>query len=95
MFYAMTRLHFDESRLDELMEKAESIRGRVEAIDGLLFAELIETGEGQGMIIAAYDHEPTTDSMGVLLEEWSNLLTSAPHGHEGTVVLRYGRSPAG
>lgn len=95
MFYAMTRLHFDATRLDELMEKAESTRDRIESIDGLLFAELIETGGGEGMIIAAYDREPTTDSMGEALGGWADLLTSTPHGHEGTVVLRYGRSPAG
>ena len=54
MFYRMTRLHFAEDRFEQLVESATSLRNRVEGIPGLRFAELIRTGEGEGMIISSY-----------------------------------------
>ena len=93
MFYRMTRLHFAEDRFEELVESAASLRDRVEGIAGLRFADLIRTGEGEGMIISSY-HDSLTFQESAraetgLLDELAVLLTSTPHGHEGSVVLSF------
>jgi hypothetical protein len=73
------------------------MRDRVEAIKGLMFAELAKTGEGEGMIIAGYeseaDYQIASGEVASILGELTRLLTSTPHGHEGTVVLSYGNAP--
>ena len=98
MYYRMTRLHWSDDRYDDVMSLAESMRDRVEAIDGLVFAELAKTGDGEGMIIAAYESEggyqAVSGEVASILSELSRLLTSTPHGHEGTVILSYGNAPS-
>jgi hypothetical protein len=98
MYYRMTRLHWSEDRFDDVMSLAEAIRDRVEAIDGLMFAELAKTGDGEGMIIAAYqsesDYQAVSEEVASILGELARLLTSTPHGHEGTVILSYGDAPS-
>ena len=97
MYYRMTRLHWSEDRFDDVLSQAESLRVRVEAIEGLMFAEFAKTGKGEGMIIAGYlseaDYRIASGEVASILGELSRLLTSAPHGHEGTVVLSYGDAP--
>jgi heme-degrading monooxygenase HmoA len=93
MFYRMTRLHFAEERFDDLVELATSLRDRVEGIPGLRFAELIRTGEGEGMIISSY-HDASTFQASAraeadVIDDLAALLTSTPHGHEGSVVLSF------
>ncbi|MGI9585460.1 MAG: hypothetical protein ACR2N7_07690 [Acidimicrobiia bacterium] len=99
MYYRMTRLHWSEDRYDDVVSLAESLRDRIEAIDGLLFAELAKTGDGEGMIIAAYlsedDYRAASGEVVSILGELAGLLTSTPHGHEGTVILSYGNAPSG
>jgi hypothetical protein len=96
MFYRMTRLHWNEDDYEDLLTAAESLRGQVEAIEGLLFAELAKTGDGEGMIIAAYrsesDYQTASDQVASILGELDRVLTSTPHGHQGTVALSF-RSP--
>jgi hypothetical protein len=98
MYYRMTRLHWSEGRYNDVMSLSESMRDRVEAIGGLMFAELAKTGEGEGMIIAAYqseaDYQAASGEVASILGELTRLLTSTPHGHEGTVVLSYGNAPS-
>ena len=98
MYYRMTRLHWSEDHYNDVMSLAESMRDRVEAIGGLMFAELAKTGEGEGMIIAAYqseaDYQAASGEVASILGELTRLLTSTPHGHEGTVVLSYGNAPS-
>lgn len=95
MFYRMTRLHFEEARFGDLLTWAESVRSPIEAIDGLEFADLVRTGEGEGMVVAAYDNESSyqeaAETVAAVLGETAAYLTNAPHTHEGTVVLSYGR----
>jgi len=97
MFYRMTRLHWSEDRYDDVVSLAESMRSRIEAIDGLMFAELATTGDGEGMIIAAYrseaDYQKASEEVASILGQLSRLLTSNPHGHQGTVVVSYGDAP--
>jgi hypothetical protein len=52
VYYRMTRLHWDEERFDDLVEWAATVRNRIESLDGLLFADLVRTGAGQGMVMA-------------------------------------------
>jgi len=97
MFYRMTRLHWSADRYDDVVSLAESMRSRVEAISGLLFAELATTGEGEGMIIAGYqseaDYQAASEEVASILGQLGRLLTSTPHGHQGTVVVSYGNAP--
>ena len=97
MFYRMTRLHWNENDYEDVLSVAESTRNRVEAIDGLVFAELAKTGEGEGMIIAAYqsesDYQAASTEVSSILGELGRLLTSTPHGHQGTTVLSFGKPP--
>jgi heme-degrading monooxygenase HmoA len=97
MFYRMTRLHWSADRYDDVVSMAESMRSRVEAISGLMFAELATTGEGEGMIIAAYqseaDYQAASAEVESILGQLGRLLTSKPHGHQGTVVVSYGNAP--
>jgi hypothetical protein len=97
MYYRMTRLHWSEDRFDDLLSLMESLRDRVEAINGLIFVELAKTGEGEGMIIAGYeseaDYQIASGEVASILGELTGLLTSTPHGHEGTVVLSFGNAP--
>jgi hypothetical protein len=98
MYYRMTRLHWSENRTDEVLSLAESLRDRVEAIKGLKFAELATTGIGEGMVIAAYeseaDYQAASLEVASILADLTRLLTSTPHGHEGTVVLSFGNAPS-
>lgn len=93
MFYRMTRLHFAEDRFDDLVGLATSLRDRVEGIAGLRFADLIRTGEGEGMIISSYRDALTFEASARaetgVLHDLADVLTSTPHGHEGSVVLSY------
>ncbi|HEU4915921.1 MAG TPA: hypothetical protein VFV13_05100 [Acidimicrobiia bacterium] len=93
MFYRMTRIHFAEDRFEEFVESAASLRDRVERIAGLRFADLIRTGEGEGMIISSYHDslafQASARAEAGVLDELAALLTSKPHGHEGSVVLSY------
>ena len=97
MYYRMTRLHWSEDRFDDVLSLMESLRDRVEALDGLIFADLARTGDGEGMIIAGYgseaDYQIASGEVASILGELAQLLTSTPHGHEGTVVLSFGNAP--
>ncbi|MFZ0012909.1 MAG: hypothetical protein WAL25_02220 [Acidimicrobiia bacterium] len=92
----MTRLHWKEDDFEELLATAESLRGRVEVFDGRLSAEFAKTGKGKGMIIAAYrsesDYQEASAEVASILGELERLLTSTPHGHQGTVALSFGSS---
>ena len=96
MFYRMTRLHFEEERFDDLLGYAETMRGRVQAIRGLLSVDIAKTGDGEGMIIAAYrdesDYRAAAGEVASILEGLGEYLTSTPHGHQGTVVFSFGEA---
>lgn len=93
MYYRMTRLHWDEERFDDLIEWAATVRERVEKIEGLLFADLVRTGAGQGMVMAGYrredDFEAASATVLGIIEEMSEFLSDTPHGHAGNVVLSW------
>lgn len=93
MFYSMTRLHYPEEGLDELLELAGRASGRLREVPGLRRADFVSTGDGEGMLMAIFDdeeaHEAAADMVGTFLAEIDEFLTSPPHGHEGKVVARF------
>jgi hypothetical protein len=93
MYYRMTRLHFAEDRFEDLLDWAKTVKERVLAIDGLLFADLVKTGAGEGMVLAAYESEAAfqkaSGTVSGMIEEMSSYLTDTPHGHAGTVALSF------
>lgn len=95
MFYRMTRLHFDDTNFEDMTTWAESVRARVERIDGFLFADLVRTGPGEGMMVAAYQSEASfqaaASTIAEVVGEMAQFLTSPPHTHAGTAALSFGR----
>lgn len=95
MFYRMTRIHFEDDNFDDLLTWAETARARIEALDGFLFADIVVTGPGEGMVVAAYDSEGSfqaaSTAVAGVVGEMAQLLTSEPHTHQGTVAYSYGR----
>ena len=88
MFYRFTRIHFEDDRYNDLLGWAETVRNRVEAIEGFEFAELCRSGEGEGMIIAAYtseaDFDAAADVVADVMGGIAQFLTAPPHTHAGT-----------
>lgn len=82
MFYRMSRLHFDDDRFDELIAWAQSVKPRVQGIDGLVLADIARTGSGEGMIVAGYetesDFEAARETVSGLFEEMAGFLTVGP-----------------
>lgn len=76
MYYRITRLHFEEERFEDLLSHADSLRDRVERMSGLRFTDLAKTGEGEGMIIAAFDskraYQDVADEAAAILGELSS-----------------------
>lgn len=97
MYYRMTRLHWKPENHQSVIARAESLRNRIESIQGLFFSEFIDTGEGEGMIIAAYrseeDYRSAADEVNSIFHDLAELLTATPHGHEGTSMLSFGEAP--
>jgi len=96
MFYRFTRIHFDDARYAELLDWAETVRNDVEAIDGFEFADLCRSGEGEGMIIAAYrseaDFDAASEVVAGVMGGMAQYLTSPPHTHAGTSDRTFMRS---
>jgi hypothetical protein len=88
VFYRMSRLHFDDDRFSELLEWAESIRPKVQQIEGLVFADIARTGSGEGMVIAGYeseaDFDAVRDEVSGIIDEMVEYLTDRPHTHAGS-----------
>lgn len=88
MFYRMSRIHFDDSRFDELVAWAETVKPRVSDVAGLVFADIARTGPGEGMILAGYrsesDYEAVQGDVAELFEDMAQYLTDRPHTHAGT-----------
>lgn len=90
MYYRMTRLHFEEDALEELVGWMAAQEKRLEDIDGLLTWDLARGGATDGMVIASYRDEPAyaaaADAIDAIFDEMGRYLTDTPHGHDGTVI---------
>lgn len=96
MFYRFTRIHFEDNRYGELLDWAETVRGDVESIEGFEFADICRSGEGEGMIIAAYrseaDFDAASEIAAAVMGGIAPYLTAPPHTHAGTSDRTFGRS---
>jgi hypothetical protein len=94
MFYRVTNLHFDEDRFAALLVWADSIRPTIEAIHGLEFAEIIRTGEGEGIAIGVYTDEgsyvASAETVASVLSGLAEFLTSASETRSGSSVASFG-----
>ena len=77
MYIKVTTYGFDESRLDEALEKMDgAIRKDLQSIAGLESVDECRIGEGQGMIISRYDSEESarqrSQKFKRFLERWQN-----------------------
>ena len=88
MFYRMSRLHFDDDRFDALLAWADSVKPKVQEIEGLVFADIARTGSGEGMILAGYesesDFEAARATVTELFDDMAGYLTDRPHTHAGS-----------
>jgi len=88
VFYRMSRLHFDDDRFEDLLAWAESVKPRVEEIQGLVFADIARTEVGAGMILAGYESESDFESaratVSELFDEMAGFLADRPHTHAGS-----------
>lgn len=96
MFYRFTRIHFDDDRYGQLLDWAETVRDDVEAIEGFEFADLCRSGEGEGMIIAAYrseaDFDAASEVVAGVMGSMAQYLTAPPHTHAGISDRTFRRS---
>jgi hypothetical protein len=95
MFYRVTKYNFEDERFDEILAWSETIRADVEAIPGMLYADMFRSAPGEGMIVAAYDNESSfeaaSETVSAVMGGMAQFLSSAPHTHAGTVDTSFGR----
>ena len=95
MFYRVTKYDFDDARYDEILAWSETVRAKVEAIEGILHVDTFRSAPGEGMIVAAYENEDAfnaaSDTVMAVLGDMGEFMTSAPHTHSGTVDVSFGR----
>lgn len=95
MFYRVTKYNFDDARFDEVLAWGETVRSKIEAIDGLLFVDTYRSAPGEGMIVAAYDNEgafmSASETVASVLGDMAQFMTSTPHTHSGNVDMSFGR----
>ena len=93
MFYRVTNLSFDEDRFDELLVWSDSIRSTIEAIPGLEFAEIVRTGDADGIAIGVYIDEASyvvsAEIVGSVLSGLGEFLTSASPTQSGSSVAAF------
>ena len=61
MYYRINIISFDANRKDEYMAYFDSVRDRIKAISGLQSLNVIETGEGEAVGVAAYDSQASAE----------------------------------
>ena len=90
MYYRVTTYGFDESRFDEFMELADSLRDDLRDIEGLEMIHSCETDGGEGMIIARYDSEESAAAaqpkVREVLGQMASFMTSQPEIKGGNVI---------
>jgi len=95
MFYRVTKYNFDDERYDEILAWGESVRAKIEGIDGMLHVDIYRSAPGEGMIVAAYASEDAftaaSETVSSVLGDMAQFMTGAPHTHSGTVEMSFGR----
>jgi heme-degrading monooxygenase HmoA len=95
MFYRVTKYNFDDERYDEILAWGESVRAKIEGIEGMLHVDIYRSAPGEGMIVAAYASEDAftaaSETVSSVLGDMAQFMTGAPHTHSGTVEMSFGR----
>ena len=95
MFYRVTTYSFDEDRYDEALDWTETVRPKIEGIDGLLHVDTFVSDPGEAVIVAAYENEEAftaaSETVMSLMGDMAQFMTSAPHTYSGTVDQTFGR----
>ncbi len=95
MFYRVTKYNFDDERYDEILAWGETARAKIEGIEGILYVDIFRSAPGEGMIVAAYEHEgafnAASETVSAVLGEMGQFMTGAPQTHSGTVDVTFGR----
>ena len=91
MYIKVTTYGFDESRFDEALTRMDgAIRKDLQSIAGLESVDECRIGEGQGMIVAAYDSEASAvaaqPKIQAIFGEMAEFMTSPPEVKEGNAV---------
>ena len=61
MFYRVTKYNFDDARFDEILAWGESVRAKIESIDGMIHVDSYRSAPGEAMIVAAYESRAAHD----------------------------------
>lgn len=95
MFYRVTNYNFDDGRFNEILAWGETVRAKIEGIEGLLHVDVYRSAPGEGTIVAAYESEDAfnsaSETVSSVLSDMGQFMTSAPHTHSGTVDISFGR----
>ena len=89
MFYRVTRYGFAPEDYDAILALANSRTDELRAIAGLMFVDTFIAGEGEAVIVAAYENEDAfsaaSETIMSILGEMAQLMTGAPMTSSGTV----------
>jgi hypothetical protein len=95
MFYRVTKYNFDDERFDDILAWGETVRAKIEGIDGILYVDAYRSVPGEGMIVAAYESESAFNAASATVSEvlsgMGQFMSGAPHTHSGTVEMSFGR----
>jgi hypothetical protein len=95
MFYRVTKYNFDDERYDDILAWGETVRAKIEGIDGMLYVDAYRSAPGEGMIVAAYESENAFSAASATVSEvlsgMGQFMSGAPHTHSGTVEMSFGR----
>ena len=61
MYYRINIISFDASRKDEFIAHFNSVGDQIKAIPGLQSLNVVETGEGEAVGVAAYDSQASAE----------------------------------
>ena len=91
MYLRVTTYGFDENRFDEFLVKADAtLRDDLKTVAGLESVHSCRIGEGQGMIVAAYDSEASAmaaqPKIQAIFREMAEFMTSPPEVKEGNAI---------
>ncbi len=90
MYYRLTHISFNVSKRYDFLKKAESTKERLAKISGLELVNIIETGDGKGVIIGLYNNvnsaQKAHEAVHHIMVELKEYFTAPPRAEEGAVI---------
>lgn len=90
MYYRVSQASYSPDQYDAILAFMESKRDELRALDGLDSGAFVQTGPGEGMMVAAYESEDTfnavSETVNSILGEIAPLLKAPPTTSSGTAV---------